>query len=372
VSEIIAEAIDATSEEVETQPAHGVEVVPRPSLAVKPQVEAAELVERLDVIKDAMRTAMQSGIDYGLIPGANKPSLLKPGAEKLGTLFQLDTQPTIHEIWGPGDHLTVRAEVTVFHAPTGLRLGKGEGMASTRESKHAKRYQDRTCPDCKQATIIKGREDYGGGWLCFKKKGGCGAKFKDGDPVIESQTLGMIENPDLPDLWNTVVKMAKKRARIDAILDVTGASAIFTQDLEDNAPPETPAKPAEAAPAPVSDIPTPPVGETPVPQPAPEKVIEGTIEADLPWSPTYTDDPQGRQVDERFAVDLHAECKKYFTNVQQFRDVLARVDIPAPADLGSREKRLAFIKNLTNAQAIAFSRELVLAMKAAEGTLGDC
>jgi hypothetical protein len=44
---------------------------------------------------------------------------------------------------------------------------------------------------------------------------------------------GQVDNPDLPDLWNTVVKMAEKRARVDAVLAVTGASAIFTQDAED-------------------------------------------------------------------------------------------------------------------------------------------
>jgi hypothetical protein len=32
---------------------------------------------------------------------------------------------------------------------------------------------------------------------------------------------------------NTVLKMAKKRAQIDAVLTATAASAIFTQDLED-------------------------------------------------------------------------------------------------------------------------------------------
>jgi hypothetical protein len=32
---------------------------------------------------------MQQGIDYGTIPGTNKPTLLKPGAEKLCRLFNL-------------------------------------------------------------------------------------------------------------------------------------------------------------------------------------------------------------------------------------------------------------------------------------------
>ena len=91
--------------------------------------------------------------------------------------------------------------------------------------------------------MIKGKDEYGGGWLCWRKRDGCGAKFADGDQAIESQSVGEIDNPDLPDLWNTVVKMAEKRARVDAVLAVTGASALFTQDVEDVPPPAAPAEP---------------------------------------------------------------------------------------------------------------------------------
>jgi hypothetical protein len=54
----------------------------RPTLSVTPQTDASELVARLDVIRMAMNTAMQEGIDYGRIPGVDKPSLFKPGSEK--------------------------------------------------------------------------------------------------------------------------------------------------------------------------------------------------------------------------------------------------------------------------------------------------
>lgn len=205
----------------------------RPALAVTPSVQAGELVARLDVIREAMHTAMTADVDYGVIPGTgSKPTLLKPGAEKLGVLFQLDVQLENVKTWD-GDHLTVESKATVYHAPTGARLGFGEGLCSTRERKYGKRKQDRACPVCGAAAIIKGREEYGGGWVCFKKRDGCGAKYPDGDRAIEGQEVGTIENPDLPDTWNTVVKMAEKRARVDAVLAVTGASALFTQDAED-------------------------------------------------------------------------------------------------------------------------------------------
>lgn len=230
--------VDATI--VEEHPTAGAVVVRNAgtALGVTPQVQAVELVERLDVIKQAMENAMQEDVDYGRIPGAGKPSLFKPGAEKLGVLFQLDIQVANDKAWGPGDHLTVTSRATAYHAPTGTRLGFGEGICTTREGKYAKRMQSRSCPTCRAEAIIKGKQEYGGGWVCFKKKGGCGAKWPDGAEVIEDQVVGEIENPDLPDMWNTVVKMAAKRARVDAVLAVTGASALFTQDVEDHAPQE--------------------------------------------------------------------------------------------------------------------------------------
>ena len=53
-----------------------------------------------------------------------------------------------------------------------------------------------------------------------------------------SQVAGRVENSDLADTYNTVLKMAKKRALVDATLTATAASDIFTQDLEDYTPPE--------------------------------------------------------------------------------------------------------------------------------------
>jgi hypothetical protein len=43
----------------------------------------------------------------------------------------------------------------------------------------------------------------------------------------------MVEHDNPADYYNTVLKMAKKRAHVDAILTATAASDIFTQDVED-------------------------------------------------------------------------------------------------------------------------------------------
>ena len=202
-----------------------------PAAETAPEATAAELTKRLELIEEVKRTAMRQDVDYGLVPGTDKPGLFKPGAEKLAILFKLDVQPRNEPIWGPGEHLTVISRATVYHSPTGTRLGYGEGICSSRERSRAYRKRERTCPQCETAAVIKGKAEFGGGWLCWRKRDGCGAKFADGDERIEGQEVGEIENPDLPDTWNAVTKMAKKRAYADAVLSVTGASAIFTQDL---------------------------------------------------------------------------------------------------------------------------------------------
>ncbi len=236
MSEQPTEVVDAqVVEEVPALPELGA-LVPTggTELAVTPTVTAAELVERLNVIKQAQERAMVSDVDYGVIPGTKKPTLLKPGAEKLSVLFQLDVQIVNEKRWESDNHLTVTSRATAYHAPTGARLGYGEGICTTREKKYAKRIAARACPTCKAETIFRSKKD-GEGWYCWKKKGGCGAQFAADAPEIVGQDAGEKDNPDLPDTWNTVVKMAEKRARVDVVLAVTGASALFTQDIEDGA-----------------------------------------------------------------------------------------------------------------------------------------
>ncbi len=68
---------------------------------------------------------------------------------------------------------------------------------------------------------------------CFRKKGGCGAKFLAGDPAIESQQVGRVPNAEIADQVNTIQKMAMKRALIGTTLLAVNASEFFTQDVED-------------------------------------------------------------------------------------------------------------------------------------------
>jgi hypothetical protein len=114
-----------------------------------------------------------------------------------------------------------------------LLVAEADASCNSRETKYRYREAQRICPVCGQSAIIKGKEEYGGGWICFKKKGGCGAKFSTGDASIESQTVGRIFNPDIADQVNTIQKMSQKRALVAATLLAVNASEFFTQDVED-------------------------------------------------------------------------------------------------------------------------------------------
>lgn len=195
------------------------------------------IVDRKRKIVEVMGAVMREGEHYGRIPGCgDKPSLYKAGAEILATTFMLAPTFEVEQTDLPGGHREYRVTCTLKHIASGVSLGEGVGCCSTMESKYRYRGGARLCPECGKAAIIKGKADYGGGWLCFGKKGGCGSKWKDGDRAIEGQPEGRVENPDPADQYNTVLKMAKKRAQVDCTLTAVGASDLLSQDLEDLPP----------------------------------------------------------------------------------------------------------------------------------------
>jgi hypothetical protein len=58
-----------------------------------------------------------------------------------------------------------------------IDAGEGEGDLPRRQKQQGQKKN--LCPNCGADAIIKGKPEYGGGWVCFSKKGGCGAKFTD-------------------------------------------------------------------------------------------------------------------------------------------------------------------------------------------------
>lgn len=170
----------------------------------------SNVMQRVMLIQDVMKKVMKDGTHYGTVGGMKKPSLLKAGAEVLATTFQLC--PKV-EVIAQRDAEAIRFSCKVqLLATNGVFLGEGVGEASTGEDKY--KWRKAVSTDEYQATP----ED--------RKR----IAYKSSDHG--SYTVNQVrQNPD--DQANTVLKMAKKRAFIDAILTVTGASDIFTQDVED-------------------------------------------------------------------------------------------------------------------------------------------
>ena len=211
-----------------------------------PALSLDQATARRDAMVAFVQDLMKVNIDFGVIPGTPKPTLLKPGAERLCSFFGLtpdfEVVKEVEEWAGEEPLFYYRYKCRLLR--DGRVVGDGEGSCNSREGKYRWRESKRVCPDCGQPAIIKGKEEYGGGWLCFQKKGGCGAKFSAGDSAIEGQQLGRVPNPDIFDQVNTIQKMAQKRAFISATLIAVNASEFFTQDVDDMQPLGAPAAPA--------------------------------------------------------------------------------------------------------------------------------
>lgn len=129
-----------------------------------------------------LQQMMKNGVliadeDFGNIPPSKKPTLLKPGAQKLMLAFDLAS--TIKDVQRIADENSVHYTVTVTltNKQTGHLEGEGVGSCNSKERNYAKQ--------------------------------------------------------SVADIDNTVLKMAKKRALVDSVLDATGSASMFTQDLED-------------------------------------------------------------------------------------------------------------------------------------------
>lgn len=175
----------------------------------------AQIKARQDAILNLMGSVMVKGIDYGTIPGCgDKPALKKPGGERIMSLFGFAPFPDVEDLSLPKDSPTIfryRIKCRLISS-SGRDLGFGIGECSTAEEKYSWKE---AIPEEYDSTPEDRRRIK---W----KKGQSGKGYS----VKQVRT-------NAADLSNTALKMGKKRALIDAVLTITGASAIFSQDLDD-------------------------------------------------------------------------------------------------------------------------------------------
>lgn len=178
---------------------------------LRPIASPAEVIEAQNETRRFVHEALKEGRDYGVIPGTDRKSMLKPGAERTALAFGCVY----------GDPVLVEQEID------------HDRIVKWRKVKH--KYE----------------------WHGNRKGKKIGEEVTDGEsiglyryvlkvPVIHMETGNVVavgvgscstmENKyiDRPrDMENTVLKMAHKRGLVAACLLAFGLSDEFTQDVED-------------------------------------------------------------------------------------------------------------------------------------------
>ena len=163
------------------------------------ELTAKDMAEQAKSVLEIKAKIMKDGVHYGTIPGCQKPSLLKPGAEKLCAAFML--QPEFETVCREDPNRTLDWEKWDYK-------GKKKIQGTT------KGYIDYDA-SCSLVHIPTGK-------VWARNVGGSCNNF-------ESRYRSL--NPY--DVKNTLEKMSEKRALIAAVLMGTALSDLFTQDVED-------------------------------------------------------------------------------------------------------------------------------------------
>ena len=186
--------------------------------------QIAGVISMKATVQDLLKSQMQEDVHYGKIPGTgDKPTLLKSGAEMLRMVFNLRTTCTKDDVAVSDEGNGHKTYEICMHISNkdGEIIATGLGTCSTMESKYKYRSQitDRKVPseywESRDKALLGGSQyspkKVKGAWLISER----------------------VEHDNPADYYNTVKKMAKKRAMADGILTATCSSDLFTQDLED-------------------------------------------------------------------------------------------------------------------------------------------
>lgn len=166
-------------------------------------------MQKIATFQSVIQKNLKDGHDFGVIAGAgSKPTLLKPGGEKICMMFGLNPEyEFLEKTENYKDGFFAYNIKCTLHR-NGQPVSQGVGNCNSMEKKYRYVNSD-TIPDgMDESSIEKITDKYG-------------------------RTKYKIPNPHIADLVNTILKMAKKRAFIDAVLQVASLSDVFTQDLED-------------------------------------------------------------------------------------------------------------------------------------------
>lgn len=191
------------------------------------------VVKQVKLIQDVMAKVMREDEHFGIIPGCKKPSLYKPGAEKLCMTFRLSEDYQVIREIQQAQIISYTVRCVLTHIPTGQVISSGIGSCNSREEKY--RWEYKLTP-----TETPVPKEY---WEAKKADNNKEMKriMGEGKRPLKVDGVGWVvanaekvENENAWDYDNTIIKMACKRALIAAVLNGTAASDIFTQDQEDD------------------------------------------------------------------------------------------------------------------------------------------
>ena len=169
-------------------------------MAVDPAASAMtvqQVLGQVALIQQIMGAAMKDGEHYGKIPGCgDKPTLLKPGAEKLCLTFRLAPTYDVDERTLDRGHREYRVQCTLSSILTGAFIGQGVGICSTMEAKYRFRQgaaepTDKPVPraywDVRGEDPAKAQELIGGKGFTVKKVDGKGWMIAKGGEKVETR-----------------------------------------------------------------------------------------------------------------------------------------------------------------------------------------
>ena len=247
-----------------------VQAQPAESFFLTPAVAVESALSVYQAKKEFIEAVLKKDVDYGVVPGTSqKPTLLKPGAEKMASFFAL--APRFIDIekvedWTGTEHggeaffyYRIRCQLS----RNGMVIGEADGSCNSWETKYRYRWVKETdVPDHLDHAMIPHRDgaisefafaidkaetsgQYGKPaeyWQRFKDAIMAGTAVRSERPTkggknLPAWTIGTtlyrVPNGDVAEVVNTILKMAQKRALVAATLIATNVSDFFTQDIED-------------------------------------------------------------------------------------------------------------------------------------------
>jgi len=168
------------------------------------QQKMIKVKEDMDLAELMVMNVLEKGLDWGLHPGTSSFALKDPGASTLINAFNCYPQPKI--LYREVTEVKIAYVLNVYLISREDKQVKatGTGACTTLETKYGYRW----VPD---------PENYGYDRKDLKKR------------TRGEQTFYRIPNPDWSELENTILKMARKRAEVDAALGLPGVARSLTR-----------------------------------------------------------------------------------------------------------------------------------------------